>query len=370
MEKNWKYKGNYIAHKKSLLMLLDISESKFEHIINNKEKYYLRKIIVGKNNKPRITYKVIEPLLSIHKKIKARILSNIILPEYIVGGVKNCSYTKDSNNHTLKKTVIVEDISNFFPSISEDLVSDTFQYQFNFSPVVSSMLARIVTLDNGLVQGSILSTDISNIIFLESESQVTNSLQEMGLLYSRYVDDITISSKHRLSNEEITRCKELIYGMIRGKNLYANRKKSMVMHKGNQQLVHNVKVNNGLKPIDKRKNNLRMEMYNFGKMVNSTDDVMTLLQKYRRIRGLINTLTQQGDNSAGAHLHELKSHLSNIDTISVKKTIRTLRKTKNLKQLAILKGKLKPLLQVKPGMKTILDAEYATMKRKLILREI
>lgn len=61
-------------------------------------------------------------------------------------------------------------MKDFFPSIKEELIAKTFQCYMNFSPEVSSLIADLSTLEGSLVQGTKLSTDIANLIFLEEEA--------------------------------------------------------------------------------------------------------------------------------------------------------------------------------------------------------
>ncbi|HDS4103366.1 TPA: RNA-directed DNA polymerase, partial [Proteus mirabilis] len=207
----------------------------------------------GKNGKVRITFKIVGLLKKVQKNIKDKILKNISLPSYIVGGVKGNSYLSECKEHTSKNVIISEDIKDFYPTISPRIIKDALQYYFNFGPEVSTLLSELVTFNNGLVQGSSLSTDIANIIFLEKEDFISHELIRLGCIYSRYVDDITISCDRNLSNQEITNIKVLVYGMIRSKGLLVNKKKSHIMRDGNRKIVHNVKINNSIKPLDKRK---------------------------------------------------------------------------------------------------------------------
>ncbi|HEJ9686588.1 TPA: reverse transcriptase family protein [Proteus mirabilis] len=371
MEKNWSYNNRSLVKKSSLLNLLDINENELLYIINNKSLFYIKnKPIKGKNGKVRITFKIVGLLKKVQKNIKDKILKNISLPSYIVGGVKGNSYLSECKEHTSKNVIISEDIKDFYPTISPRIIKDALQYYFNFGPEVSTLLSELVTFNNGLVQGSSLSTDIANIIFLEKEDFISHELIRLGCIYSRYVDDITISCDRNLSNQEITNIKVLVYGMIRSKGLLVNKKKSHIMRDGNRKIVHNVKINNSIKPLDKRKSALRMEIFIFEKKTQDSVDILDILKTYKRIKGLINTLKQQGDKNTEKYISSLDNKLKLIDNIKAKKTIRSeIRKSKSLPELQKIKSNLNVLSKVNVSFKIILESEYKTKKIKLVSKK-
>ncbi|MDU7494267.1 MULTISPECIES: reverse transcriptase family protein [Providencia] len=371
MEKNWSYNNRSLAKKSSLLKLLGINENELLYVINNKSLFYIEnKPKKGKNGKIRITFKVIGLLKKIQKNIKDKILQNISLPNCIVGGVKGNSYLSECKEHTSQNIIISEDIKDFYPTISQPIIKDALQYYFNFGPEVSTILSELVTFNDGLVQGSSLSTDIANIIFLEKENFVFHELSRLGCTYSRYIDDITISCDRELSNEDITRIKVLVYGMIRSKGLLVNKQKSHIMRSGDRKIVHNVKVNNAIKPLDKRKSALRMEVFIFEKKVQDSIDILDILKTYKRIKGLINTLKQQGDKNTEKYISSLSDKLKLIDSTKAKKTIRSeIRKCKSLPELQKIKSKLIVLSKVNASFKVILDSEYKTKKFKLVSKK-
>lgn len=364
MEKNWKYKNRPLAKISSLLKVLSVNAEQLDFIIKNKEAFYIQN--KPKTGSKRITYKVLEPLLSVHQRIHDHILAKVILPDYIVGGVKSKSYITNCEIHSRKKTILSEDIKNFFPSITSEVVDSVLCQNLNFSPYVSSILAELVTYNGGLVQGSVVSTSISNIVFLDKERVIKDTFDSMNIEYTRFVDDITLSSDLFLTKEQITMCKMLIYGMIKSKNLIVNRKKSKIMHAYSSQIVHKVKVNNGLTPSEKRIKNLRLELYNFSKSIDESMDVMLILKKFRRIKGLINTIKQQGSSKYLDYSNALISSVAKIDEYSARKAIRSLRKVKSIKKLRILKGHLKPLVYINKKMEVIIDSEFNAMKNKLM----
>ncbi|WP_433990880.1 reverse transcriptase family protein [Erwinia aphidicola] len=181
--------------------------------IFKKQKKIFQNSTGNKKREKRTTYKVVGELLKIHELIKKRVFSEISLPEYITGGRKGISYIDDCISHRNKSIIIQEDIKDFFPSIKEELIAKAFQYYMNFSPEVSSLIANLSTLEGSLVQGTKLSTDIANLIFLEEEALISEEVGKLGGNYTRYVDDITISFESEVNNGDVSKIKIMILSM-------------------------------------------------------------------------------------------------------------------------------------------------------------
>ncbi|HBC9863331.1 TPA: RNA-directed DNA polymerase, partial [Escherichia coli] len=289
MHKNWNYSNKPLANLESLFKMLETNEERLTYLLKNKRKYF-KTVPVIRKGKKRTTYKVVGELLKVHELIKQRIFSKISLPEYITGGRKGVSYIDDCKSHLNKSIIIQEDMKDFFPSIKEDLIAKAFQYYMNFSPEVSLLIANLSTLEGSLVQGTKLSTDIANLIFLEEEALLSEEVRKLGGIYTRYVDDITISFESEVNNDDISKIKLMILSMALKSGVRLNRKKSRVLRNGQSKIVHGVKVIKELRPTQKRKDNIRVCLFNLKKKVIEKESVMDVLTLYFKIRGLINTL--------------------------------------------------------------------------------
>ncbi|EMQ1484976.1 RNA-directed DNA polymerase, partial [Escherichia coli] len=303
MHKNWNYSNKPLANLESLFKMLETNEERLTYLLKNKRKYF-KTVPVIRKGKKRTTYKVVGELLKVHELIKQRIFSKISLPEYITGGRKGVSYIDDCKSHLNKSIIIQEDMKDFFPSIKEDLIAKAFQYYMNFSPEVSLLIANLSTLEGSLVQGTKLSTDIANLIFLEEEALLSEEVRKLGGIYTRYVDDITISFESEVNNDDISKIKLMILSMALKSGVRLNRKKSRVLRNGQSKIVHGVKVIKELRPTQKRKDNIRVCLFNLKKKVIEKESVMDVLTLYFKIRGLINTLKQQGDKNHAEYIKQ------------------------------------------------------------------
>ncbi|EAW2116220.1 RNA-directed DNA polymerase, partial [Salmonella enterica subsp. enterica] len=341
MHKNWNYLNKPLANLESLFKMLETNEERLTYLLKNKKKYF-KTVPVIRKGKKRTTYKVVGELLKIHELIKQRIFSKISLPEYITGGRKGVSYIDDCKSHLNKSIIIQEDMKDFFPSIKEDLIAKAFQYYMNFSPEVSLLIANLSTLEGSLVQGTKLSTDIANLIFLEEEALLSEEVRKSGGIYTRYVDDITISFESEVNNDDISKIKLMILSMALKSGVRLNRKKSRVLRNGQSKIVHGVKVIKELRPTQKRKDNIRVCLFNLKKKVIEKESVMDVLSLYFKIRGLINTLKQQGDKNHAEYIKQANQLVAGVDKKEAIKSIRKMRKVKDIRKLRSLYSKLKP----------------------------
>ncbi|ELZ0422281.1 TPA: reverse transcriptase family protein [Salmonella enterica] len=365
MHKNWSYSNRPLANLESLFKLLETNEERLSYVLKNKSSYF-KTVPVIRKGKARTTYKVVGELLKTHELIKQRIFSKITLPEYITGGRKGVSYIDDCISHCNKSIIIQEDMKDFFPSIKEDLIVKAFQYYMNFSPEVSSLIAKLSTLEGSLVQGTKLSTDIANLIFLEEEALISEEVGRLGGNYTRYVDDITISFESEVNNEDISKIKTMISSMALNSGVRLNRDKSKILRNGQSKIVHGVKVIKELRPTRKRKSNIRICLFNLKKKVTEKENVMDVLALYFKIRGLINTLKQQGDKNHAEYIEQANQLVAGVDKKDAIKSIRGMRKIKDIRKLRILYSKLKPLGNSSKSLSAILDVEYKSCKKNLM----
>ena len=364
MHKSWNYSNRPLANLESLFKMLETNEERLTYLLKNKKSYF-KTVPVIRKGKKRTTYKVVGELLKIHELIKQRVFSKISLPKYITGGRKGVSYIDDCISHRNKSILIQEDMKDFFPSIKEELIAKAFQYYMNFSPEVSSLIANLSTLEGSLVQGTKLSTDIANLIFLEEEALISEVVGKLGGNYTRYVDDITISFESDVNNEDISKIKTMILSMALKSGVRLNRKKSRILRNGQYKIVHGVKVIKELRPTQKRKDNIRMCLFNLKKKVIEKENVMDVLTLYFKIRGLINTLKQQGDKNHAEYIKQANQLVAGVDKKDAIKLIREMRKVKDIRKLRTLYSKLKPLGNSSKSVSAILDVEYKTCKCKL-----
>ena len=237
------YKNHSIYSIDSLAKTLGV---KSEYLIRISEKsnslFYLK--ITKKN---RCVTPAKEPLKSIHQKIQKRILSKVKFPDYLQGSIKNKSSLSNAQLHKKAELVIQLDIKNFYPSVTEEQIFKIWKYFFHFSDKVSNLLSTLITYEGFLVQGIEPSSYIANLVFYNEEYKLFEYCSSKKLIYSRYVDDISISSKIKLPNTTKTEIIKKVNSMIRGKGFKLNHKKTKISDQSERMEVTGNVINDGAK---------------------------------------------------------------------------------------------------------------------------
>jgi len=196
---------------KHLGWILGIPIADIDHVIQDIDKYYRSwdKLKRNPDGSPKIVngekkYRPINESLSslktIQSRLNDRILKYIPLPKNVLGGVKTYSTKHNAKLHKGNKFKFCTDIYNYFPSISHIRVYDLF-ISLGHSPDVSRILTKITTQDGKLPQGTPTSTSLANLVFRDIDQELLEYCSSNSIIYSRWVDDIVLSSKSDFKNK-------------------------------------------------------------------------------------------------------------------------------------------------------------------------
>jgi len=135
----------------------------------------------------------IDPLKAIQSRIQERILSPLILPEHLLGGVRGKSITDNARLHLQAPWLVTVDIKNFFPSISPKLVRQVFRGLLNCSPEVSHLLTGLTTCRDRLPQGAPTSPLLANLVLSGFDGEIRSACRKNAIRYSSWIDDLAFS---------------------------------------------------------------------------------------------------------------------------------------------------------------------------------
>ena len=182
------------------------------------------------NKGKRKLCRVQNPLKLIQKKLKNNILDCIKYPNFIHGGVRGRSAESCAKTHCNKSVLITLDIKNFYPSITSEQIFNLWKYSFHFSKEVSGILTRLTTYKDKLPLGSSTSSHLANLVLLADGTEVNlyEKLKVNGYEYTRYVDDISISSKKNIRSCDKTLVINKVIGFVKSKGYQINNKKIIV----------------------------------------------------------------------------------------------------------------------------------------------
>ncbi len=197
--------------------------------------------------------------------ILEQILQKVEISDVANGFVRDRSIVTNAQKHVGKSVVINCDLKDFFPTIGYPRVKGVFK-ALGYSSEVSALLALLCTepeqkqivLDGEklflytrkryLPQGSPASPALTNIICRRVDVRLSAIAEKNSFEYSRYADDITLSS---MRYEKIGKMLRWVEKIVTEEGFVLHPEKTRIMKKGTSQEVTGVKVNEKLS-VDKR----------------------------------------------------------------------------------------------------------------------
>ena len=251
-----RYNATPIRSLAALARALDITEAALVALAGQADGLYrVAKQITKADGTVRITYDALLPLKKVHQKIKVALQQKVIFPRYLTGSTKGEDYKTNADLHIGSKILITEDIGSFFPSTKAPVVQDVWQYFFGFSAEVAECMTKLTIRQGALPQGAITSPGLANLVFWRVEPVLQARFGDCGITYSRFVDDIALSSKQLLTTDDKTSAIAKVYGMMAACGYRPKREKHEIMTARKRMVVTKLGVNN--KPgLDKKKRSL------------------------------------------------------------------------------------------------------------------
>ena len=235
------YPHRRIGSRATLARMLQCSVSDLEATASAADGLYNEIKTRKKDGSIRLCYDAKPLLKGMQARIKCLILRHVKYPSYLMGGLLDPELPRDfvrnASAHTGARVLINEDLADFFPSISVPIISDVFRHFFGFPKDVARTLTRLTTRMGCLPQGAKTSTYLSNLVFWAHEPQLVAVLWSMGFEYTRYIDDVTISSKSDKTCRELGRALSLLSSMVTRYGLKFKRPKHRLIYAGQRMEV-------------------------------------------------------------------------------------------------------------------------------------
>lgn len=147
-----------------------------------------------------------------------------------------------ARKHLTNNYILHMDIKNFFESITARHLQNLLEnapdtanihtFDLKSADVISS-IQNICLYKNHLTIGAVSSPILSNIIFYETDLQIEKYCTDNNYIYTRYADDIYISSKHFLS-QDVCKCLATI---LDHSGFKVNTKKTRFMSRKHRQTI-------------------------------------------------------------------------------------------------------------------------------------
>lgn len=282
------------ANPSSLASILSISEEELLYFAENVDEFYKPgKLLQKKNGEPRVTHDAKRKLKQLHERVKNRILKQVEYPYYMLGGISDPVNPRSCKTHASihcgKKILVSEDISNFYPNTSYKVVKGIWKYCLNFSDNISDILAKLTTYKDELPQGWKTSGYLANLALWNREPDLVKNLEEKGFSYSRFIDDITVSSPFFITDKDKRFIVSNIYGMLLPCGYSPKRAKHDVSSRETPMAVTSLNVNTKKPTIPKRqRNNIRAMVFRIEKRYTSQGRTSSYCKEWISLYGKVN----------------------------------------------------------------------------------
>lgn len=248
----------------------------YPNFLLNKRSFY-RIFWIKTKKKRRKICNPAEGLKQIQRQI-VNVLNMIELPVWVNGFVKNKSIQTNAEIHCNKRMIIAFDVKDFFESTSEKILRKELGRYFDNESV--NLLINIAMLDDGLPQGAPTSPPMANIAFLSTDIRLKELADKNCGVYSRYADDITISSTDRGIGDLV----RYVGLLVEDGGYLIKDVKTRALPASNRQTVTGLVVNQKVQPPARYRYNFKAKVYNIAREI-KTKGIVVGRGKKAEIKG-------------------------------------------------------------------------------------
>ena len=251
MEKIYKIQDSPLyklrSRKKLLQQLNNISYCRILEISNNTNTFYRCFQITNEKGKARDVAECLGELGFIQKRLQA-MLRRVEMPYYLFS--KRLSSAKaNAEFHKNNPYVFTIDLKDFFPHCTLDRLASSLCFHFHQAGDISHLIASLLTLNGVVPQGSTTSSIAAFIANKSMFDEILELCKEQGVLFSVFVDDLTISSNERID----TSVRDKIIGIIRKNEMPINYKKIKYFKKSHHKHITGSAVFDGQVKVENKK---------------------------------------------------------------------------------------------------------------------
>lgn len=300
----FEYPHKSIGSLRALASHLGMSEQQLRWAVENAgpSAYFIRKHEPSRDRRlpDKVTYEARDWLKSLQERLLDRLFREVRYPPYVVGGVPGRDLRAAVERHLHARSLMTFDVSRFYESTSVQQVHRILKRFFCFPDEVAIALCKLTTLHGRLPRGASTSSYLANLVFFADEEGLVDKLaswKPFPLRYSRWVDDIAITSQSPLSDETVAEVTGLVASMVMRHGLRFTREKNVKQPKRRKRRVvrsalvvtiHNIQIRGARMSVtgDKR-NELRRSVFYLDQMAEkgplSSEDLKRLRSAQSRL---------------------------------------------------------------------------------------
>lgn len=217
---------------------LNVDKKYVHEIAINSNKYYKHFRIKKYDGKYRSIYHPSPILKALQYWLVHNIFYRFPISEYSYAYKVGSSIKKNALIHVQSNHFLHIDVKNYFESINHKHIVSLFEKNKQIIQELSldeddiALISKICLFDGHLTIGSVSSPIISNCVMNDFDLEIRGLLPH-NILYTRYADDMVLSSKTYIQKNII----ELVKSALKNYDLRVNNTKTRFMSKGSRIVV-------------------------------------------------------------------------------------------------------------------------------------
>jgi RNA-directed DNA polymerase len=213
--------------------LLGFEHERLSWRISHKRRYYRQFSIPKRTGGQRLLSSPDAYLKRAQNWIRQNILSALPISPHATAYSKGSKTFLNAARHSDKRYVLRMDLKNFFDNIKFNAVEEVFT-EAGYNAAVSNFLAELCTFDLGIPQGAPTSPRLSNLISRKMDAAISIDAWIVGASYTRYADDIVLSSDDLASVKELQSSAEKI---VMSQGFSVNKAKTWIAGPGHRKKI-------------------------------------------------------------------------------------------------------------------------------------
>ncbi|HAY47826.1 retron St85 family RNA-directed DNA polymerase [Thalassospira sp.] len=210
-------------------------------IVRSANNRYCTYSIPKRDGTPRQISQPSKKLKFVQRWLAKRVFVNLPVHKSATAYLPGVGIRKNALEHASSKYLLKMDMSDFFPSIREEdivkLMLLNSEKWAGFEDADANFIGKAVSYRGALTIGAPSSPVLSNAILFEFDELVHEYCINNELVYSRYADDISISSKGRIDLHAVSGVVEEFVQKLETPKLNINREKTVIVSKKHQRFI-------------------------------------------------------------------------------------------------------------------------------------
>lgn len=179
---------------------LGIPASKVYVLYRTASHRYKRYLIGKKSGGKRVIHHPSRELKAVQRWLNYDIISQFLVHDSATAYRQKMGIAHNASRHVESKYLLKLDFENFFPSITsvdikKFLKKNRANLPAGWMDIDDEIFCNLVCLYGALTIGAPTSPSLSNVVCYQLDTEITAMLTGMGVVYTRYADDMTFSTR-------------------------------------------------------------------------------------------------------------------------------------------------------------------------------